>query len=103
MNAAVPTVKVENLSKTYPDGKVVALRDISFSVAKGEFISIIGPSGCGKSTLIKIMGDIIEPSEGSVSVDGLDARQARLDGKFSFVFQNPVLLPWRTVLENVTL
>jgi len=96
-------VEARNLGKTYPDGRVVALRDISFSVTKGEFISIIGPSGCGKSTLIKIIGDIIEPSEGSVSVDGLDARQARLKGKFSFVFQNPVLLPWRTVIENVTL
>ena len=103
MNPAASMVEARNLGKTYPEGKVVALTDISFTVAKGEFISIIGPSGCGKSTLIKIIGDIIEPTAGSVTIDGLDARQARLNGKFSFVFQNPVLLPWRTVLENVTL
>ncbi len=96
-------VEARNLGKTYPDGKVQALQDISFTVAKGEFISIIGPSGCGKSTLIKIIGDIIEPTEGSVHVDGLNARQARLKGMFSFVFQNPVLLPWRRVIENVCL
>jgi ABC-type nitrate/sulfonate/bicarbonate transport system ATPase subunit len=50
-------VEVKNLDKVYPDGKVQALHDISFSVSKGEFVSIIGPSGCGKSTLIKIIGD----------------------------------------------
>ena len=103
MVAPAQMVEVKNLGKTYPRGKVVALQDISFTVAKGEFISIIGPSGCGKSTLIKLIGDIIEPSEGSIRVDGLDAREARLKGMFSFVFQNPVLLPWRRVIENVSL
>ncbi|MCE5228562.1 ABC transporter ATP-binding protein [bacterium] len=103
MTAHEQIVEAVNLSKTYPDGKVQALKDISFSVAKGEFISIIGPSGCGKSTLIKILGDITEPSMGTVRVNGLNARQARLKGMFSFVFQNPVLLPWRRVIENVSL
>lgn len=103
MVAPTQMVEVKKLGKTYPRGKVVALQDISFTVAKGEFISIIGPSGCGKSTLLKIIGDIIEASEGSVNVDGLEARQARLKGMFSFVFQNPVLLPWRRVVENVSL
>ena len=103
MVAPAQMVEVKNLGKTYPRGKVVALQDISFTVAKGEFISIIGPSGCGKSTLIKMLGDIIEPSEGSVQVNGFNAREARLKGLFSFVFQNPVLLPWRRVIENVSL
>ena len=98
-------VEVKNVGQTYLSkaGPVPALRDITFSVSKGEFISIIGPSGCGKSTLIKIIGDIISPSEGSVFVHGLTARDARMKGMFSFVFQNPVLLPWRRVRENVSL
>lgn len=98
-------VTISKLSQTYrsKSGTVPALQDIDFSVRPGEFFSIIGPSGCGKSTLIKIIGDIIEPSAGEVRVDGLSARKAREAGKFSFVFQNPVLLPWRRVLGNVTL
>ncbi len=96
-------VEVNNLGLVYPAGKVHALDNISFTVAKGEFISIIGPSGCGKSSLIKIIGDIIEPTEGSVRVNGFTAHEARLKGMFSFVFQNPVLLPWRRVIENVSL
>lgn len=98
-------VEIKNVGQTYLSrtGPVPALRDITFSVAKGEFVSIIGPSGCGKSTLIKIIGDIIAPSEGTVLVHGLTAHDARLKGMFSFVFQNPVLLPWRRVRENVAL
>ena len=98
-------IEVSGLGKLYAsrDGDVSALRGVSFSVSEGEFISIIGPSGCGKSTLIKILGNIIEPTEGDVSVCGVSPGEARLKGMFSFVFQNPVLLPWRTVLDNVRL
>ncbi len=105
MSADSAMVEVVNVSKSYNSGNgvVQALSHISFSVAKGEFVSIIGPSGSGKSTLIKIIGDILEPSEGTVTVAGLDAHEARQKGIFSFVFQNPVLLPWRRVMENVRL
>jgi NitT/TauT family transport system ATP-binding protein len=98
-------VEVKNLGQTYhsSNGLVHALKDVSFFVKKGEFLSIVGPSGCGKSTLIKIIGDLIAPSEGSVSICGLTPRAARLQGMFSFVFQNPVLLPWRRVWSNVAL
>jgi NitT/TauT family transport system ATP-binding protein len=98
-------VEVMNVSKAYNSGNgaVQALRPISFSVKTGEFVSIIGPSGCGKSTLIKIIGDLVDPTGGSVRVGGHTTRQARQQGMFSFVFQNPVLLPWRRVIENVHL
>lgn len=98
-------IEATQLSKVYrsADGDIPALRDVSFSVDQGEFVSIIGPSGCGKSTLLKILGDIIEPSSGSITVDGLSAREAREKGMFSFVFQNPVLLPWRRVIDNLRL
>lgn len=100
----VPTnmLEVKNVGMVYPGG-VRALDDVSFEVRKGEFVSITGPTGCGKSTVLKIIGDLIEATEGRVKVNGMDAHKARLKGMFSFDFQNPVLLPWRTVLENVAL
>jgi NitT/TauT family transport system ATP-binding protein len=98
-------VEVTNIGKLYDtgNGAVQALKGVSFSATQGEFVSIIGPSGCGKSTLMKIVGDIIDPTEGHVTVGGRTAHEARLKGTFSFVFQNPVLLPWRRVIENVHL
>lgn len=98
-------IEVSGLRKQYlsTDGDILAIEDVSFSVEKGEFVSIIGPSGSGKSTLIKIIGNIIEPTEGRISVNGLSPEQARKKGMFSFVFQNPVMLPWRRVIENVRL
>jgi|SRR5438874_9947224 len=105
MSADSAMVDVVNVSKSYSssNGAVPALDGISFSAEKGEFVSIIGPSGCGKSTLIKIIGDLVQPSQGTVRVAGHTSRDARQQGMFSFVFQNPVLLPWRRVIDNVRL
>jgi len=105
MSLSTPLLEIRELSKVYPSGheSVPAIGSVSFSAARGEFVAIIGPSGCGKTTLLKIIGDLLEPSAGFVSVDGLPARQARLKGMFSFVFQNPVLLPWRRIIDNVRL
>lgn len=79
------------------------LRNVSLNVSKQEFVTIIGPSGCGKTTLLKIVGGLLEPSQGIVRIGHLDAFQARRQRKFGFVFQDPVLLPWRDVLANVRL
>jgi NitT/TauT family transport system ATP-binding protein len=105
LSTGTPMVEVTNIGKLYDtgNGAVQALKGVSFSATQGEFVSIIGPSGCGKSTLMKIVGDIIDPTEGHVTVGGRTAHEARLKGTFSFVFQNPVLLPWRRVIENVHL
>jgi len=105
MKTDAAMVEVESVSKSYAsaDGAVRALDPVSFSARDGEFISIIGPSGCGKSTLLKIIGDLIGPSQGSVTVAGHSNHIARQEGMFSFVFQNPVLLPWRRVIDNVRL
>jgi NitT/TauT family transport system ATP-binding protein len=96
---------VEGVSKTYESNgvQVAALADVNFSADRGEFIALVGPSGCGKSTMLRIIGDLLTPSAGRVTVDGLPAHQARMAGKFSYVFQNPVLLPWRNVRDNVAL
>jgi NitT/TauT family transport system ATP-binding protein len=96
-------ISVDRLSLTYGGGNsgVLALSDISFSIANGEFISIVGPSGCGKSTLLKILSGLLPPSVGEAKLNGTPIRGARRD--IGVVFQTPVLFPWRTVLGNVLL
>ncbi len=98
-------IELSEVSKSYASegGGVEALSRVSFSVDAKRFVSIIGPSGCGKTTLLKIIGNLLEPTSGRVTVDGLSAKEARLKGMFSFVFQNPVLLPWRRIVDNVRL
>jgi NitT/TauT family transport system ATP-binding protein len=98
-----PVVSISGLSKVFAKGAVTALADIDLAIGKGEFISLIGPSGCGKSTLLRIVGDIIEPSAGTITVNGKTARRARRDGDYGIVFQSPVLYDWRTVSKNIAL
>jgi NitT/TauT family transport system ATP-binding protein len=80
---------------------VEALRDVSFAISPGQFVSFVGPSGCGKSTLLKLIGGLIEPTSGRITVGGVDVKGPRRD--IGMMFQTPVLFPWRTVLENVLL
>jgi NitT/TauT family transport system ATP-binding protein len=96
-------VSIQGVTKSFQRGGVIALHDIGLEIARGEFVSLIGPSGCGKSTLLRIIGDIIEPSSGTVTVNGKTARRARLDGNYGIVFQSPVLYDWRTVARNIAL
>jgi len=95
-------IEISNLSFTYDSG-IEIFKNLSLSIKKGEFISIVGPSGCGKSTLIRLIGDLLTPTRGEIKVENELNNKAREKGKFSFVFQNPVLLPWRTVEENISL
>jgi NitT/TauT family transport system ATP-binding protein len=101
-------VRLDDISMVFrPDGgsgrTVEALRGIDLTIGRGEFISLIGPSGCGKSTLLRIVGDLIAPTAGVVTVNDKPARQARLDRDHGMVFQAPVLFDWRTVQKNVEL
>jgi len=96
------SVKIDGVSKQFQGG-TVALQDIDLEIEQGEFISFIGPSGCGKSTLLRIVGDLIEPTAGSVTVNGKSARQARRDHDYGIVFQDAVLYDWRTVSKNIAL
>ena len=99
-------ISIQNISKIFrsADGVMVhALEDINLEVKKGEFISLIGPSGCGKSTLLRIIGDLIQPSSGTVLVNGKPAAQARKDRDYGMVFQSATLYEWRTVTKNVQL
>jgi len=80
-----------------------ALQNITFDVKNGEFVSVIGPSGCGKTTLLKIIGGLTDFSKGTLAVKNNLVETARQRREFGFVFQKPVLLPWRNVLENIQL
>ena len=82
---------------------VTALQNVSFTVQTGGFMSLLGPSGCGKSTLLRIVADLVKPSSGQASVFGVPPEAARLARMLGFVFQDSALLPWRSVLANVTL
>jgi NitT/TauT family transport system ATP-binding protein len=99
------SVEVEHVSVVYPakEHTVTALADISLAIREGEFIALIGPSGCGKTTLLRVIADLEPVTSGSVRVNGLSAREARLARAYGYVFQAPALFPWRTVLANVCL
>ena len=96
-------VEIHKLTKRFERGDVVALQDIELAIEPGEFVSLIGPSGCGKSTMLRIIGDLIQPTSGTVTVNGKPAPRARADHDYGMVFQDSVLFDWRTVAKNVAL
>jgi NitT/TauT family transport system ATP-binding protein len=97
-------IEVTSLNKTYltrQETVIEALKQISFDIEEGEFVTVVGPSGCGKSTLLKILTGTLKKSSGQILVSGREVDGPSRD--IGIVFQAPVLLPWRTVLENVML
>jgi NitT/TauT family transport system ATP-binding protein len=99
-------IEVRGASVTYigSDGNEVnALVDVDLSVTAGEFVALVGPSGCGKTTLLKVLANLIEPSSGEIHIRGQDPARTRQDRQIGFVFQDPVLLPWKSVGQNVSL
>jgi ABC-type nitrate/sulfonate/bicarbonate transport system ATPase subunit len=98
-----PAISVRNVTQRFGEPQspqaVLAVENVSFDVARGEFISLLGPSGCGKSTLLNIIGGLVEPTEGTVTVDDVVVR-GPLPKKLAFVFQESTLFPWYTVAEN---
>lgn len=105
MTATSPIIVLNQVNKTYYVGKnqINALHDVSLSIAPGEFISLIGPSGCGKSTLMRLIGDLEQPSSGTLLVKEKTPSKARQDRDYGIVFQAPVLYEWRSVRKNVEL
>jgi NitT/TauT family transport system ATP-binding protein len=98
IDAAGLAVRLRAVTKIYDNG-VSALGPLDLDVAKGEFVSLLGPSGCGKSTALRLMAGLGAPSSGTVSVPH------KVDGRhpIGFVFQEPTLMPWASVRENVRL
>ena len=113
-DARKPLVEIQDVSKHYGEGdaRVDALRDIDLTVRQGEVVALLGPSGSGKTTLLNIIGCIIDPTEGLVTLDGervfenrwlrRDLRRLRLD-KIGFIFQFHNLLPFLNARDNVAL
>jgi len=91
---------LSQVSKVYANG-TIALKDLNLSIGEGQFVSLLGPSGCGKSTVLKLVAGLLAPSAGRVLIGGQAVTGPRRE--MGFVFQTPVLLPWRTVRENVLL
>ena len=98
---ARPYVDVAGVGKTYRRAgrETHALESIDLAIRSGEFLAIVGPSGCGKSTLLRIVAGLVGASRGDVRVEG--TRVDRPQTNLGIVFQSPVLLDWRTALDNV--
>jgi len=96
-------VELKHISMNYhePDSETQAIKDISFSVYDGEFVSIIGPSGCGKSTLLSVISNLLRPSSGEVLIKGRPIEEAT--ASLGYMLQKDHLFEWRTILQNVTL
>ena len=97
----VPMRSVTDIVKRFGDGddSLLAVDRVSFSIAEGEFVSIIGPSGCGKSTLFNIIGGLVADYDGHVAVDGQSVSGTH--PAFGMVFQDESAFPWRSVIDNV--
>ena len=99
-------LEIAGLEKTFNPGRpnaVTAISALDLSVRPREFVSIIGPSGCGKSTLLRLVGGLIDPTAGDLSVNGRSAQEARLARDYGMVFQAAGLLDWRSAVRNVEL
>jgi len=96
------SISVQSVSKEYAKG-FFALRDLTFSVKEGNFVSIVGPFGCGKTTLLNLLSGITEEYYGTINRTGKTPVEARRTRKIGYVFQKPALLPWRNVIRNVIL
>ncbi|HLG74813.1 MAG TPA: ABC transporter ATP-binding protein [Ktedonobacteraceae bacterium] len=97
-----PVIELRNVTKRFltPAGQVyTALRDLTLSVAPGEFCAVIGPTGCGKSTTLGLISGLEPPSEGSVQVMGKPVQG--IDPRIGYVFQTDAVFPWKNVLNNV--
>jgi NitT/TauT family transport system ATP-binding protein len=102
----MPAVEAADVSKVFNAGRadeVDALTGVQLTIRRGEFVSLIGPSGCGKSTLLRLIADLLEPTAGSLMVNGKPARQARLDQDYGMAFQQAGLFEWRSVAKNIEL
>lgn len=99
-----PILQVESLTKAFQSNQgdpLLAVANISFTVAAGEFLGLVGPSGCGKTTLLHLLAGLVMPSKGQVWVMGEPLTQPHPE--IGVVFQKPNLMPWRTVLDNIML
>ena len=98
-------ISAQSLDLTFQtnDGPVNALKDVNLNITKGDFISFIGPSGCGKTTLLRVMADLDQPTDGTITINGVSPKAARESRAYGYVFQSAGLYPWRTIGKNIRL
>lgn len=97
-------IKISNLNKTYDGGQTYSVKELNMTIEKGELLVLLGSSGCGKSTTMKMINRLIEPSSGTIEVDGVDNLEydpIELRRKIGYVFQKIGLFPHMTIMENV--
>jgi ABC-type nitrate/sulfonate/bicarbonate transport system ATPase subunit len=99
LQAVPPAIETRGLGKRFAETTV--LKDIGFSVARGEIVALIGPSGCGKSTLLNILSGLMAPDEGSFLIDGVPHERVTDWRRVAYMFQEDRLLPWRSVRANI--
>lgn len=97
----MPFLSLNDVTHYYfsKQGMTKALADITFSIAEGEFVSILGPSGCGKSTILSIIAGIVEQTKGDVFINEESIDKAEL--KIGYMLQQDYLFPWKTIMENI--
>jgi NitT/TauT family transport system ATP-binding protein len=103
--APPPEIRIEAVAKTFGDGPsaVEAVAPTDLRLSAGSTTALVGPSGCGKSTLLRMVAGLETPSDGAVQIGGESPRMVRRRGALSVAFQDPSLLPWRSVARNVAL
>lgn len=105
MARQIPHISIRNVSVRYRSKRssVLALDNISLEIPPRSFMGIVGPSGCGKTTLLKVMSRVLRPTAGQILIDNDPIETRNLTGEIGYVFQRPLLLPWRTALNNAAL
>jgi NitT/TauT family transport system ATP-binding protein len=101
--SGVQRIDVRGLSKSFQLGgsTIEAVRDVSFSVRRGEFVALLGPSGSGKSTILNMIATLVKPSSGEILIDGKPVIAGKATPSVGYVFQRDTLFPWRTVADNI--
>src|SRR6202142_4320285 len=99
----VSRIDVRGLNKTFQlaGTAIEAVRGVSFSVRRGEFVALLGPSGSGKSTVLNMIATLIRPTRGEVLIDGTAIVPGKTTPNVGYVFQRDTLFPWRTVADNI--
>ena len=96
-------IDVRGLSKSFQltGAAIEAVRDVSFSVRRGEFVALLGPSGSGKSTILNMIATLVKPTTGQILIDGRPVVPGKATPNVGYVFQRDTLFPWRTVADNI--
>src|SRR5471030_589938 len=96
-------IDIRGLSKSFQlaGTAIEAVRDVSFSVRRGEFVALLGPSGSGKSTILNMIATLVKPTSGQILIDGTPVVAGKATPNVGYVFQRDTLFPWRTVAANI--